>query len=45
MKNCTLYGLDKEADYLIANLKREMCWPFDDLLVEDPEDLPVVVEM
>lgn len=44
VKNCALCGLEKEADYLIANLKRDMCWIFDDLLVEDPDDLPVVVE-
>lgn len=45
VKNCTLCGLGKEADYLIANLSQEMGWTFDNLLYEDPEDLPVVVEM
>lgn len=45
VKNCTLCELEKEAEYLIVNLKREMGWMFDDFLCEDPDDLPVVVEI
>ncbi|XP_037037204.1 protein AAR2 homolog [Bradysia coprophila] len=45
VKNCSLCDLDKEADYLMANLSQEMGWTFDGLLSEDPDDLPVVVEM
>lgn len=45
VKNCALCELGKEADYLIANLKQEMGWTFDDFLTEDPEDLPVIVEI
>lgn len=45
VKNCAQCQLGKEADYLIANLRQEMGWTFDEFLCEDPEDLPVVVEM
>ncbi len=45
VKNCALCELTKESDYLIANLTQEMGWTFDDLLYEDPDDLPVVVEI
>lgn len=45
VKNCSLCELAKEADYLIANLEQEMGWTFDNFLCEDPEDLPVVVEI
>lgn len=45
VKNCTLCELGKEAEYLTVNLSRGMGWIFDDLVGEDPEDLPVVVEL
>lgn len=45
VKNCALCELGNQADYLIANLKQEMGWTFDDFLREDPDDLPVVVEI
>lgn len=45
VKHCTLGELGKEADYLIVNLTQEMGWTFDDILHEDPEDLPVVVDI
>lgn len=43
--NCTLGGLKVEADSLAAHLTTTMSWFFDDLFDENPEDLPVIVEM
>lgn len=43
--NCTVGGLKNEADEFTAQLTRQMSWYFDDLFDEDPEDLPVVVEL
>lgn len=43
--NCTLGGLKDDADVFVAHLAREMSWYFDDLFDENPEDLPVVVEV
>lgn len=45
VRNCTLNGLDTAANYLAVNLTQEMGWIFDDLMDEDPDDLPVVVEI
>lgn len=42
---CTLNGLKDEADALSVHLTKEMSWVFDDLFDEDPEDLPVIVEL
>lgn len=43
--NCTLGGLKDDADTFSAFLTRTMSWHFDDLFDENPEDLPVVVEL
>lgn len=43
--NCTLGGLKDEADSLTVHLTNRMSWYFDNLFEEDPEDLPVVVEL
>lgn len=43
--NCTLGGLKDDADEFSAHLTRTMSWHFDDLFDENPEDLPVIVEM
>lgn len=45
IKNCTLGGLKDDADIFSAFITRTMSWHFDDLFDENPEDLPVVVEM
>lgn len=43
--NCSLVSsLAKDANYLSVNLTVSMSWPFDGILDEDPDDLPVVVE-
>lgn len=42
--NCTLGGLKDEADALAVHLTSAMSWFFNDLFVENPEDLPVIVE-
>uniref|UniRef100_A0A336KFK0 Protein AAR2 homolog n=1 Tax=Culicoides sonorensis TaxID=179676 RepID=A0A336KFK0_CULSO len=44
-KNCMLGGLNERTEYLQKFLFEKMCWKFDDLLEEDPEDMPVVVEL
>lgn len=43
--NCTLGGLKDEADAFAVYLTNKMSWYFDDLFDENPEDLPVVVEL
>lgn len=43
--NCSIGGLKREADALSVYLSKEMLWTFDDIFEEDPDDLPVVVEM
>lgn len=43
--NCTSAGLKNEADALAAHLATTMSWLFHDLFDENPEDLPVIVEM
>lgn len=43
--NCTLGGLKDEADAFSSYLTNKMSWFFDDLFEENPEDLPVVVEL
>lgn len=43
--NCTMGGLKDEADLFATHLSDTMSWYFDDLFDENPEDLPVVVEM
>lgn len=43
--NCTLAGLKDDADTFSANLSRSMNWHFNDLFIENPEDLPVVVDI
>lgn len=43
--NCTIGGLKDESDALSAHLTKEISWYFDDIFEEDPEDLPVVVEL
>ena len=44
LANCSSSGLVGDVEDLQKKLKRSMMWVFDDLLEEDPEDLPVVVE-
>lgn len=44
LTNCSNSGLSGEVEQIQKRLKRTMRWEFDDLLEEDPEDLPVVVE-
>lgn len=44
LTHCSQSGLSAEVDHLQKILKRSMHWEFDDLLEEDPEDLPVIVE-
>lgn len=43
--NCSANGLQREADALVTQLNSTMLWRFDDLFDEDPDDLPVVVEL
>lgn len=43
--NCTLAGLKDQCDVLENGLRDSMSWTFDGILEEDPEDLPVVVEI
>ncbi|XP_055315321.1 protein AAR2 homolog [Sitodiplosis mosellana] len=43
--NCSLGGLKDEADVFTAQLTSVMSWYFDDLFDENPEDLPVIVEI
>lgn len=43
--NCLANDLKQEANALRDHLGKSMSWFFDDLLKEDPEDLPVVVEL
>lgn len=43
--NCTLGGLKDEADAFSAYLVNKMSWCFEDLFDENPEDLPVIVEL
>lgn len=42
--NCSLGGLNSEANYLAINLTAAIAWPFDDIFEEDAEDQPVIVE-
>lgn len=42
---CSACGLKEEANTLMLHLNTKMSWYFDDLFEEDPEDLPVVVEL
>lgn len=42
---CAAGGLKEDADALAEHLTKEMSWYFDDVFDEDPDDLPVVVEM
>ncbi|XP_063701915.1 protein AAR2 homolog [Culicoides brevitarsis] len=44
VRNCVLGGLVDRADHVTKHLYEKMCWNFNDILDEDPEDLPVVVE-
>lgn len=43
-RNCLLGGLIERTEYLTKYLHQKMFWTFDDLLEDDPEDMPVVVE-
>lgn len=43
--NSSISGLKDEADALCVHLTKEISWHFDDIFDEDPEDLPVVVEL
>lgn len=43
--NATVAGLKQKADALCVHLINEMSWSFDDAFEEDPEDLPVIVEL
>lgn len=43
--NCSIGGLKREADALSLYLSKEMLWSFEDIFEEDPENMPVVVEM
>lgn len=43
--NCCTGGLKDEADSFIIYITKQMSWYFDDLFDEDPEDLPVVVQL
>lgn len=43
--NCSVGGLLREADALTEILSSKMLWTFDGILEEDPDDLPVVVEL
>ena len=43
--NCTLAGLNENCEILQNILRKKMLWTFDDILVEDPEDMPVIVEL
>lgn len=45
IKNCSNCSLKHEADALRAHLKNTMIWTFDEFFFEDPDDLPVVVEL
>lgn len=42
--NCCVGGLKQEADNLNVFLSNEMLWTFDNLLEENPEDMPVIIE-
>lgn len=43
--NCSACGLKEEANTLMHHLSSVMSWYFDDLFEEDPDDMPVVVDM
>lgn len=43
--NSTLGGLNVSADRLTKSLLKSMKWTFDSLFDEDPDDLPVIVDM
>lgn len=43
--NCGCGGLKKRADNLADNLTKSMSWSFDGIYDENPEDLPVIVEI
>lgn len=43
--NCTIGGMRTEADAFATYLTSTMSWFFNDLFDENPEDLPVIVEM
>uniref|UniRef100_A0A7G3ASR9 Protein AAR2 homolog n=1 Tax=Lutzomyia longipalpis TaxID=7200 RepID=A0A7G3ASR9_LUTLO len=44
VKNCLLGNLSGDTENFCRFLGDRMLWSFDDVLEEDPEDLPVVVE-
>lgn len=43
--NATMNGLSTSTNELMCTLKRKMEWSFDDLLEENPEYMPMVVEL
>lgn len=43
--NCTVGGLKEDADIFSTHLSNKISWYFDDLFDENPEDLPIVVEI
>ncbi|XP_054747077.1 protein AAR2 homolog [Anastrepha obliqua] len=43
--NLNMGGLEASADKLMRKLQKTLKWEFDGLLDEDPEDMPVVVEI
>lgn len=45
IRNCSIAGLRNETDMLRMHLVNLIYWNFDDFFEEDPEDLPVVVEI
>lgn len=45
IKSCSSMSLKHEADALRIHLQNSMQWMFDDFFVEDPDDLPVIVEL
>ncbi|XP_055525532.1 protein AAR2 homolog [Wyeomyia smithii] len=44
MLNCYKVGITSDSNALERSLKATLLWKFDDLFVEDPEEMPVVVE-
>lgn len=45
IKSCSNASLKHEAEALRVHLQNAMMWTFDDFFLEDPDDLPVVVEL
>jgi A1 cistron-splicing factor AAR2 len=43
--NCTVCGMKDASDRLISHLSSSIAWNFDNLFEEDPDDLPVIVDL